>query len=250
MEYPYNAIIGQGTLNAFEAILHPTYLCMEIPSEQGSIAVHGSQEAARRAEGSWTDSKAIHNIDEVEAHQQYKHKREKAASADQPKPMLLCEDIGEQKVLLGSQLSNEQEKTLLRFLFNNKDVFAWSANDLCGVNRDIIEHSLNVDPAFRPRKQRLRKMSDDKAKGARNEVKRLLSAGVIREVTYPEWLANTVMVNKANGKWRMCIDFTDLNKACPKDAFPLPRIDSLVDAAATSELMSLLDCYSAIIKSG
>jgi hypothetical protein len=166
MEYPYNTIIGRGTLNAFEAILLPAYLCMKIPSEQGPIVVHRSQEAARRAEGSWTDSKAIHNIDEAEAYQQYKHKREKAASADQPKPMLLCEDIAEQKVLLGSQLSNEQEKTLLRFLFNNKYVFAWTANELCGVNRDIIEHSLNVDPFFRPRKQRLQKMSDDKAEGA------------------------------------------------------------------------------------
>jgi hypothetical protein len=133
---------------------------------------------------------------------------------------------------------------LLRFLFNNIDVFAWTPNDLCGVNRDIIEHSLNVDSSFRPRKQRLQKMPDDKAEGTRNEVKRLLSASVIREVTYPEWLANTVMVKKANGKWRMRIDFTDLNKACPKDEFPLPRIDSLADAAATSELMSLLDCYS------
>jgi hypothetical protein len=244
MEYPYNAIIGRGTLNAFEAILHPAYLCMKIPLEQGPIAVHGSQEAARRTGGSWTDSKAIHNIDGAEACQQYKHKREKAASADQPKPMLLCEDIVDQRVLLGSQLSDEQEKTLIRFLFNNKDVFAWIANDLCGVNRDFIEHSLNVDPSFRPRKQRLWKMSDDKAEGARNEVKRLLSAGVIREVTYPEWLANTVMVKKANGKWRMCIDFTDLNKACPKDEFPLPRIDSLVDAVASLELMCLLDCYS------
>jgi hypothetical protein len=169
-------------------------------------------------------------------------------------PMLLCEDIAEQKVLLGSQLSDEQEKTLLKqektllkFLFNNKDVFAWSANDLCGVNRDVIEHSLNVDPAFRPKKKRLRKMSDDKAEGAQNEVKRLLSAGVIREVTYPKGLANTVMVKKANGKWRMCIDFIDLNKACSKDEFPLPRIDSLVDVVATSELMSLLDCYSGVL---
>jgi hypothetical protein len=85
-------------------------LCIKIPSDQGPIVVNGSQEAARRAEGNWTDSKAIHNIDEVEAHQQYKHKRDKAASADQPKPMLLCEDIAEKKVLLGSQLSNEQEK--------------------------------------------------------------------------------------------------------------------------------------------
>jgi hypothetical protein len=143
---------------------------------QGPIVVHGSQEAAIRAEGNWTDSKAIHNIDEDEAHQQYKHKRDKAALADQPKPMLLCEDIAKKKVLMGSQLSDEQEKTLLRFLFNNKDVFAWSANDLCGVNRDVIEHSLNVNPAIRPKKQKLRKMSDDKTEGARNEVKRLLSA--------------------------------------------------------------------------
>jgi hypothetical protein len=85
-------------------------------------------------------------------------------------------------------------------------------------------------------------MSNDKAKGARNKVKRLLSDGVIREVTYPEWLANIVMVKHANGKWRMCIDFTDLNKA--KDEFPLPRIDSLMDVVATSELMSLLGFYS------
>jgi hypothetical protein len=178
MEYPYNAIVGRGTLNAFEAILHPTYLCMKIPLEQGPIAVHGSQEAARRVEGNWSDSKAIHNIDGAKAYEQHRYKREKAASADQPKPMFLCEDIAEQRVLLESQLSDEQEKTLLRFLFNNKDVFAWSANDLCGVNKDVIEHSLNVDPSFRPRKQRLRKISDDKAEGAQNKMKRLLSAGV------------------------------------------------------------------------
>jgi hypothetical protein len=246
MEYPYNTIIGRGTLNAFEAILHPAYLCMKIPSQQGLIAVHGSQEAVRKAEGNWTDSKAIHNIDGTEpvSSIEYRYKRDKAASADQLKLMLLCEDIAEQKTLLESQLSEEQEKNLLSFLFNKKYVFAWLANDLCGVNRDVIEHSLNVDLSFRPRKQRLRKMSNDKAEGARNKVKRLLSASVIREVKYPEWLANAVMVKKANGKWRMCIDFTDLNKACPKDEFPLPRIDSLVDAAASSELMSLLDCYS------
>jgi hypothetical protein len=70
MEYPYNAIIGRGTLNAFEAIFHPAYLCMKIPSEQVPIVVHGSQEAARKAEGNWTDSKAIHNIDGNEACEQ------------------------------------------------------------------------------------------------------------------------------------------------------------------------------------
>jgi hypothetical protein len=102
MDYPYNAIIGRGTLNAFETILHLAYLCMKIPSDQGLIVVHGSQEAAGRAEGNWTDSRAIHNIDEAKAHQQHKYIRDKAASANQPKSMLLCEDIAEQKVLLGS----------------------------------------------------------------------------------------------------------------------------------------------------
>jgi hypothetical protein len=100
------------------------------------------------------------------------------------------------------------------------------------VDRSIIEHALNVDPSIRPRKQKLRKMSEDKAK-----VKGLLSAGVISEVAYP------VMVKKSNGKWRMCIAFIDLNKACLKDEFLLLRIDSLMDAADTSELMSPLDCY-------
>jgi hypothetical protein len=87
-------------------------------------------------------------------------------------------------------------------------------------------------------------MLEDKVEGTRAEVKRILSAVVIREVTYPEWVTNTIMVKKANGKWRMCIDFTDLNKACPKDEFPLPQIDSLVDAAVTLELLSMLDFYS------
>jgi hypothetical protein len=109
---------------------------------------------------------------------------------------------------------------------------------MCGVDRSIIEHALNIDQSTRPQKQKLRKMTEDKA-----EVKGLLSAGVMREVAYPEWLANTVMVKKSNDKWRMCIGFTDLNKVSLNDEFPLSRIDSLVDAAATSELMSFLDCY-------
>jgi hypothetical protein len=138
----------------------------------------------------------------------------------------------------------EQEGNLKNFLFNNKDVFAWSANDLCGVDRRIIEHSFNVNPIIRPRKQKLRKKSDNKSEGAKAEVKRLLSARVIREVTYLEWLANNIMVKKVNENWRMCIDFIDFNKACPKYEFPLPRIDSLVDVASTSEIMKLLGCYS------
>ena len=76
------------------------------------------------------------------------------------------------------------------------------------------------------------------------EVEKLLEADFIREVFYPDWLANVVMVKKSNGKWRMCVDFTDLIKACPKDSFPLPRIDQLVDSTTRHKLLSFMDAFS------
>jgi hypothetical protein len=103
---------------------------------------------------------------------------------------------------------------------------------------------MGINPSVRPRKQRLRKMSDEKIEAAKAEVHRLLEAKFIESITYPTWLANVVMVQKKNGKWLMCIDFTSLNKACPKDNFPLPRIYKIVDSAAGCEVMSLLDCFS------
>ena len=76
------------------------------------------------------------------------------------------------------------------------------------------------------------------------EVRKLQEASFIREVYYPDWLANVVMVKKASGKWRMCVDFTDLNKACPKDSYPLPRVDVLVDFTARHQLLSFMDAFS------
>jgi hypothetical protein len=94
-------------------------------------------------------------------------------------------------------------------------VFTWRTSDLTRVSRDIIEHKLQVNPSARPRKQRLHKMLDERIIAAKAEVQRLLDAGFIREVDYPCWLANVVMVKRKNGKWRICIDFTNLNKCCP-----------------------------------
>jgi hypothetical protein len=87
-------------------------------------------------------------------------------------------------------------------------------------------------------------MSDDKVVAVKSEVQRLLDNSVIREVMHPKWLVNTLPVKKKNGKWRMCIDFTDLNKATPKDNYPLPRMDRVIDSAANAAVMSLLDCFS------
>jgi hypothetical protein len=123
-------------------------------------------------------------------------------------------------------------------------MFAWSAKDLTGVDRSFIEHKLNIDASVKTRRQKLRKMFDDKVVAVQFDVQRLLDASVIREVMYPKWLANIVPVKKKNGKWRMCIDFTDLNKATPKDNFLLPRMDQVIDSVASAAIMSLLDCFS------
>jgi hypothetical protein len=147
-------------------------------------------------------------------------------------------------VTIGAHLNPEEEKELTQFLNRSKDVFAWSAKDLQGVDRDIIEHALEIDERIPPRKQKLRKISEEKVKAVEAEVQRLQDMKVIRDVKYPVWLANTVPVKKKNGKWRMCVDFTDLNKACKKDDFPLERVDKIVDDAANSEMLCLPDMFS------
>ena len=81
-------------------------------------------------------------------------------------------------------------------------------------------------------------------KAVSEEMDKLLANGSIRELKYPQWVANVVMVKRKNEKWRICVDFTDLNRACPKDSFPLSHIDQLIDTTAGHELLSFFDAYS------
>ena len=116
--------------------------------------------------------------------------------------------------------------------------------------RELAEHSPHVQPDAKPVKQALRRFAEDRRKAIGDEIARLLAAGFIMEVLHPDWLANPVLVEKQNDDsnvavvWRMCIDYTDLNKACPKDHFPLPRIDQVIDSTAGCELLSFIDAYS------
>jgi hypothetical protein len=113
-----------------------------------------------------------------------------------------------------------------------------------GVPRDLIEHSLNVHPQAVPKKQRLRRFAHDKREAIKREIAKLLVAGFIKEVIHPEWVANPILVKKKNNEWRMCVDYTDLNKHCPKDHFGLPHINQVVDSMAGCVLLCFLDCYS------
>nr|XP_023871128.1 uncharacterized protein LOC111983703 [Quercus suber] len=153
------------------------------------------------------------------------------------------EDDPEKFFQVGAQLPPQEKEELVKFLKRNIDVFDWNAYEALGVDPSFICHHLNVNLSAIPRKQPPRHSSKDHSNVVKDEVMKLKRAQAIKEVFYPKWLANTVVVRKKNGKGRLCVDFTDLNKACPKDPFSMPRIDQLVDATVGYPRMSFLDAF-------
>jgi len=152
--------------------------------------------------------------------------------------------IGGKTFKLGRLLSREEQDQVVEVISRHLDAFAWSASDMPGIDPDFLCHHLTMDPKVRPVRQRKRKFNEERRRVVQDETKKLLSAGHIREIQYPEWLANVVLLKKVNGKWRMCVDFSDLNKACPKDSYPLPSIGALVDSALGCKMLSFLDAFS------
>jgi hypothetical protein len=130
------------------------------------------------------------------------------------------------------------------FLRANAYIFAWSPWDMPGIPREVAEHSLDILPHSRIVQQRLRRFNEERRQAIGVEPRKLLEAGFIKEVFHPTWIANPVLVKKKNGKWRMCVDYTSLNKAYPKVPFPLPRIDQIVDSIVGCELLCFLNAYS------
>ncbi|CAA0831430.1 Unknown protein, partial [Striga hermonthica] len=151
-----------------------------------------------------------------------------------------CDD---RKFRIGKDLGEPVRSKLINLIKKFTDIFAYTTDELTGIEAGVIEHRLNIDLSVRPVKQKRRHHGAemDKIIEQEQEVDKLMNAGHIKKIQFPEWLSNTVMVSKSGGKWRMCIDFRDLNKACPKDLYPLPRIDQLVNSTAGCELLSLMD---------
>ena len=137
---------------------------------------------------------------------------------------------------IGMALSPEMRTRLVQFLKENLE-------DMLGISPEVIQHTLNVNSEKKPVQQRRRIFTLERDQVVIEEVSKLLTAGFIREVYYLDWLANVVLVKKASGKWRMCVDFTDLNKACSKDSFPLPRIDQLVDSTIGHKLLTFMNAF-------
>ena len=140
---------------------------------------------------------------------------EKLTVADDPKKFFQ----------VGAKLPLQEKERLLEFLQANVDVFAWNPYEAPGVDPNFICHRLNMNPFVIPKRQPPQQPSKEHAQAVRSEVAKLKQAGAIKEVFYSQWLANMVVVKKKTGKWWVCVDFTDLNKTCPKDPFPMLKID-------------------------
>uniref|UniRef100_A0A2N9GHD1 Reverse transcriptase domain-containing protein n=1 Tax=Fagus sylvatica TaxID=28930 RepID=A0A2N9GHD1_FAGSY len=234
----YNVIIGRLTLNRLRAVTSTYHLLVRFPTENGIGEMRGDQAMARECYLTSTSTEPVHQALIVEERQNI------AEPTEELEEIILVEGLHNEKktTRIGTSMKGEVRDSIVQFLRENADIFAWSHADMPGISTKVVAHQLNVNPSFRPVKQKRRVFAPERNAAITEEVDKLLQAGFIREVYYPEWLANVVMVKKSTGKWRMCVDFTDLNKACPKDSYPLPRIDQLVDSTAGHKLLSIHGC--------
>ncbi|XP_013624768.1 PREDICTED: uncharacterized protein LOC106330925 [Brassica oleracea var. oleracea] len=215
---PYHAILGTPWIHSMLAIPSTYHQCVKFPGTDGKIkTLQGDQKAARELLVATVKLQRL----------------SLSVNSVTPPTYKVCSHEGK----------------ILELPIDDADPSRTARVDMKGIDPAITTHELNVDPIVKPIRQKRRKLVPDRSKAVNEEVNRLLGAGSIAEVHYPEWLANPVVVKQKNGKWRVCVDFTDLNKACPKDNYPLPNIDRLVESTAGNEMLTFMDAFSCTTKS-
>ena len=235
----YNAIIGRPTLNSWKAITSTYHLSIKFPTEHGVRQVQGHQLATREC------YLAMLAMDEQVQTMNIEEKRVVVEPTKALVDISLDENNPERCTRVGADLEGKIKEDLVQFLKKNIDVFAWRHEDIPSIDPSVITHHLNICPSSKSVQQKKRVFAPERNNAIKDEGQKLIVAKFIREVYYLDWLANAVMVKKANGNdTRMCVDFTDLNKACPKDSYSLPRIDQLVDSTTGHKLLSFIDAFS------
>ncbi|XP_065636550.1 uncharacterized protein LOC136070478 [Quercus suber] len=234
----YNGILGRPTLNSWKAATSTYHLMIKFPMDYGIGELRGDQATARECYIVMLEMEDQHQAMCIE------EQRTVVEPVEELEEITLNESKPERTTRIGTLTCQPVRQALITFLKRNQDVFAWNHEDMPGIDPSVIVHKLNVNPSTPPVRQKKRVFAPKRDRAIAQEIEKLLEAGFIREVYYPEWLVNVVMVKKASGKWRMCVDFTDLNKACPKDSYPLPQIDALVDSTARHQLLSFMDAFS------
>ncbi|GLU23140.1 hypothetical protein SLE2022_391670 [Rubroshorea leprosula] len=237
MDSAFNAILGRATLCELKAVISQPHLCMKFPTPQGVGVLRGNQKMARAC---YQDTFKVVELTATPACAEGR----KPTQLEPVEAVPLNPKVPERTVKIGTKLTEKERAKLLEFLRNNQDVFAWTTDEMPGIPAELTVHKLSTDPTKRPVVQKHRLFGPEKQAAIDEEIQKLLQAGFIRRVEYSQWVSNPVLVKKPNGKWRMCVDFTNLNDACPKDPRPLPNVEKLVERAAGHERMSFLDASS------
>ncbi|KAL0677561.1 hypothetical protein Bca4012_005542 [Brassica carinata] len=258
--------MGTPWLNTMRAIPSTYHLCLKFPTPNGVEVIWGNPRVSqvcytaeqkrkipdlettpRKAEKK-ISNKDSQSQDSAELFWQSRNittlEEKREPTCEPVVTVCLDEASPERCVEIGANLREPLRTKLITCLKKNLNTFAWAAEDMPGIDINITCHELNIDPTFKSVKQKRRKLGPELASAVNDEVEKLLKVGSITEVRYPDWLANPVVVKKKNGKWQVCMNFTDLNKACRKDSFPLPHIDRLVEATTGNELLSFMDAFS------
>ena len=201
----YNMLLGKPSFNAIRAIPSAYHMMIKFPTTSEVGMVKGDQRVARECYSASVKQKAVANIylDEIDMRDEVNTRPDPSEELEP----VLSDDNPEHLAYIGSKLAEDLRSLLTHFLKQNKDVFAWKQADMGGIDPAIITHRLNVCPSFKPVKQKRRGFTIERQKAINEEVSKLLQAGAIIEVEYPEWLANVVLVKKANDKWRLCDSF-------------------------------------------
>ncbi|GKV38865.1 hypothetical protein SLEP1_g46725 [Rubroshorea leprosula] len=260
MASSFNVVIGRPKLTEIRAVVSQSHLCMKFPTPTGIATLRGNQEMARycyitsvtqpqkgKTQMPEVGSKRIPDDRQVMGVEIVDNRPEdetRAAPVEDVEEVQIDDRDSSRKTQIETRLNPEERTELIAFLRANKDVFAWTSADMPGIPTSVFQHKLSTNPLKKPVAQKRRLFGGERLQVIKEEVEKLLQAGFVRRVDYCEWVANPVLVKKANGKWRMCIDYTNLNDACPKDCYPMPNIDKLVEAASGNERLSLLDAYS------
>ncbi|GKV47960.1 hypothetical protein SLEP1_g54808 [Rubroshorea leprosula] len=260
MASSFNIVIGRPTLTEIRAVVSQSHLCMKFPTPMGIATLRGNQEVARhcyitsvtqpmkdKAQTLEAIPQRISDNQQVMGVEIVDNRPEdetRAALVEDVEEVLIDDRDPSQNTQIGTRLNPEERAELIAFLRANNDVFAWTSADMPGIPNSVSQHKLSTNLLKKPVAQKRRLFGGERLQAIKEEVTKLLQAGFVKKVDYCEWVANPVLVKKANGKWRMCIDYTNLNNACPKDCYPMSSIDKLVEAASGNERLSLLDAYS------
>ncbi|CAA0822828.1 Unknown protein, partial [Striga hermonthica] len=258
-ESSYNIIMGRTSLNAFQAVVSTYHMTIKYPLGENVGEIAGDQLTSRSCYQTTVSKnkqlakkQAKPKGEEVNRPGGSRSKEDRKRlekgkdkvdirPGEEVEEVQMIEGCEERKFRIGKDLEEPIRSRLICLVREFVYIFAYTMEELTGISAEVVEHRLNIDLSVRPVKQKRRHHGAKMDKIIEQEVEKLLKAGHIKEIQFPEWLSNTVMVSKAEGKWRMGIDFRDLNKACPKNLYPLPRINQLVDSTAGCELLILMD---------